>query len=83
MQPMWYVSMKNKANHIGFHYLLADLKLHFLILLELAYFARSIKQKKKDGSITHNIFRIQDSGSIMCRFYCIPAIEYMFAGKIC
>ena len=27
--------------------------------------------------ITHNIFRIQDDNSIMCRFNCIPSIEHM------
>ena len=28
------------------------------------------------------IFRIQDNESIMCGFYCVPFIEYMFAEKI-
>ena len=36
----------------------------------------------KDKSITHNIFRIQDNESIMCGFYCIAFVEYMFAGEI-
>ena len=27
------------------------------------------------------IFRIQDKGSIMCGFYCVPFIEYMLARK--
>ena len=35
----------------------------------------------KEKSITHNIFRIQDNDSIMCGFYCIAFIEYMFVGK--
>ena len=29
----------------------------------------------------HDIIRIQDYESIMCRFYCIAFIEYMLAGK--
>ena len=37
--------------------------------------------KIKDKTITHNIFGIQDDDSIMCGFYCITFIEYMFAGK--
>ena len=37
--------------------------------------------KIKDKSITHNIFRIQDDDSIMCRFYCIAFMEYMLAGE--
>ena len=32
--------------------------------------------------MTHNIFRIQDDDSVMCTFYRIDFIEYMFAGKI-
>ena len=32
--------------------------------------------------MTHNIFRIQDDDSVMCIFYRIDFIEYMFAGKI-
>ena len=35
----------------------------------------------RDKSITHNLFRIQDSYSIMCRLFCIDFIEYMLAGK--
>ena len=35
----------------------------------------------KDKSIIHNIFRIQDDGSIMCGFYCITFIEYMLTGR--
>ena len=30
---------------------------------------------------SHNIFRLQDNESIMCGFYCIAFIEYMFAAK--
>ena len=32
--------------------------------------------------MTHKIFRIQDDDSVMCTFYRIDFIEYMFAGKI-
>ena len=32
--------------------------------------------------MTHNIFRIQDDDPVMCTFYRIDFIEYMFAGKI-
>ena len=40
-----------------------------------------VLNKIRDKSITHNTFRIQDNGSIMCGFYCIDFIEYMLAGK--
>ena len=32
-------------------------------------------------SITTNIFRIQAHDSIMCRYFCIRFIDFMFAGK--
>ena len=37
--------------------------------------------KIKDKPITHNIFRVQDNESIMCRFYFIAFKEYLLAGK--
>ena len=42
------------------------------------YSSRSIN-KIKDKSITHNIFRILFDESVMCGFYCMAFIEYMFA----
>ena len=48
---------------------------------EIEYIPQKILNKIKDKSITHNIFRIQDNESVMCGFYYIAFIEYMFAGK--
>ena len=47
----------------------------------IEYILQEVLNKFKDKSITHNIFRIQDNGSIMCRFYCIAFIEYVVAGN--
>ena len=41
------------------------------------YIHQEVLNKIRHKSITHNIFRIQDNESIMCRFYCISFIEYM------
>ena len=60
--------------HIGFHYLLIEIQLYTLILLE-------VLNKIRHKSITHNIFRIQDNESTMSGFYCIIFIKYMVAGK--
>ena len=43
--------------------------------------AEEVLNKIKNKSITHNIFRVQDNESVMCRFHCISLIEYMLAGK--
>ena len=45
------------------------------------YIPQEVLNKIRDKSITHNIFRIQDSESVLCGFYCITFIEYMLAGK--
>ena len=47
----------------------------------IEYIPQEALSKIRDKSITHNIFRIQDSESIMCGFYCNAFIEYMLAGK--
>ena len=47
----------------------------------MEYIPQEVLSKIRDKSITHNIFRIQDNDSIMCGFYCIAFIEYMFVGK--
>ena len=48
---------------------------------ENQYIPQQLFRKIKDKSITHNIFRTQSDDPIMCRFYCIVFIVYMFAGK--
>ena len=47
----------------------------------LEYIPQEVLNKIKDKSITRNIFRIQDNGSIMWGFYCIAFIWYMLSGK--
>ena len=47
----------------------------------IEYISEEVLNKIRDKSITHNIFKIQDDDSIMCRFYCIAFIEQMLAGK--
>ena len=47
----------------------------------IEYIFQEVLNKIKDKLITHNIFRIQDNESIMCKFYCITFIEYMLAEK--
>ena len=47
----------------------------------IEYIFQKELNKVRDKSITHNIFIIQDTESIMCGFYCIIFIEYITAGK--
>ena len=47
------------------------------------YISQEVINKIQDKSITHNIFKIQSDGFIICAFSCIAFIEYMIARKIC
>ena len=47
----------------------------------IEYIPQEVLNKIRDKWITHDIFRIHDNESIMCRFYCISFIAYMLAGK--
>ena len=48
----------------------------------IEYIPKEVLSKIKDKSISHNIFRIQSDGSIICGFYCAAFIVYMILGKI-
>ena len=71
--------IKKVILHIGFLYLLTEVHLFTLILLE--FIPQEISSNIKHKSITHNTFRIQGNKSIMSGFYCITLIEYMLAVK--
>ena len=72
--------MKTKLKeHSGFHYLLTEMELYTLILLELNIFLEI--RDKSEKFISHNIFRIQDNDSILYGICCMAFIEYMLAGK--
>ena len=47
----------------------------------MEYIHQEALNKIRDKLITHNIFRIQDDDSIICGFYRIGFIEYMFGAK--
>ena len=47
----------------------------------IEYIPLKVLNNMKDKSVTHNIFRLQDDESIICRFSCIALIEYILAGK--
>ena len=48
----------------------------------IEYIPVEVSNEIRDKPNICNIFRIQDNESIMCGFYCIVFIEYMFAGKM-
>ena len=73
--------MTNEMNeHFGFncYWQIYD---YALDSFEVKYLSQEVLNKIKEKSITHNIFIIQDDGSIMCGFYHVALIEYMLARK--
>ena len=42
---------------------------------------KEVKQFVNNKSITANIFRVQAYDSVMCGYFCIGFIDYMFMGK--
>ena len=79
-----YLINFNDKNSEGTHRITSFIDKHLAVhfdFFEIEYIPLEILNKIRDKSITHNIFRIQDNDSIMCGFYCIAFIEYMFVGK--
>ena len=72
---------KKVTEHIGFHFLLTKITVVCFDYFGVEYIPQKVLNKITDKSITQNTFRIQDNESIMCRFYCIAFIEYIFDGK--
>ena len=71
--------MTNKAKeHIEFHCLFTGV---YFNSFGSVYIPQQVLDKIRDKSMKHNIFEIQSDDSTMCRLYCIPFIEYMFAEK--
>ena len=68
--------------HIRFHYLLTEILLFTLILLEWNIFLSEVFSKIKYKLITQNIFRIQDNDSITCGFHFIAFLEYILKNEI-
>ena len=72
---------KKVTEHIGFHFLLTKITVVCSDYFGVEYIPQKVLNKITDKSITQNTFRIQDNESIMCGFYCIVFIEYIFDGK--
>ena len=63
--------------HIGLLYFVKKTKLFILIVSVL----KEIKEFIGNKNIKANIFRVQANSSVMCGYFCIGFIDFMFAGK--
>ena len=73
--------IKKVKKHIWLQYLLTGIQLYTLIFFGFECIPQKVLNTIKDKSITHNIFRIHDNDSFMCRLCCITFVKYMLAGK--
>ena len=73
-----YVINLNDNGTNGTHYVSLFIERNPAVYFDsfgIEYIPQEILNKGKDKLITHNIFRIKDNDSIMCRFYCIAFKE--------
>ena len=52
-----------------------------LTVLELNTFQKTLKKFINKSTVVRNIFRIHSYDSIMCGYFCIDFIDFMFNGK--
>ena len=81
MECISKISMiKIVKEHMGSNYLLWEIQLYTLILLELNIILKKY-WKSKILTFTYNIFRINGDESITCGFCCIAFIEFILARR--
>ena len=74
----------NEENGEGTHWVSLYIEKNTAVSFDffgIEYIPQEVLKKIQGKSITHNIFRIQGNDSIVCGFYCVAFIEYMFARK--
>ena len=74
----------NEYADVGTHWIALDVKniesFHF-DSFGVEHAPKEIKRFVRHRNIKTNIFRIQANNSIMCGYFCIRFIAFMFAGK--
>ena len=81
-----YVINLDHSENTGTHWFVIFVKSSEIIYFDsfgVEYIPKEIMEKIKHSSknIKSNIFRIQDNNSIMCGYFRISFIEYMFGNK--
>ena len=72
-----YVINLDEDEDVGTHWIALYVKAN-----EITYFnSFGVEHIPKNKNIKTNIFRIQADNSIMCGYFCIGFIDFMFAGR--
>ena len=81
-----YVINLDHSENTGTHWIVIFMKNNEVIYFDsfgVEYIPKEIMKRIENSfkNIKSNIFRIQDNNSIMCGYFCILFIEYMFNNK--
>ena len=79
-----YMINLDKYSDIGTHWLALHVNNNNITYFDsfgVEHIWKEIKEFVKNKNITANIFRIQAYDSVMCRYFCIGFIDFMFKGK--
>ena len=79
-----YVINLDEYSDIGTHWIALYVKNNDITYFDsfgVEHIPKEIKAFIKNGNIKTNIFRIQAYDSIMCGYFCIGFINFMFKGK--
>ena len=79
-----YVINLDEYSHIGTHWIalyVLNKTVTYFDSFGIEHTPKEVKKFIANRNIITNIYRIQDYDSIMCGYFCIGFIDYMFKGK--
>ena len=79
-----YVVNLDKYSYIGTHWValyVNNKTVTYFDSFGIEHISKEVKNFVNNKNIITNIFRIQAFDSVMCRYFCIGFIDYMFIGK--
>ena len=79
-----YVINLDKYADVGTHWIALYVKINEVIYFDsfgVGHIPKEIKKFINNKNIIANIYRVQNYDSIMCGYFCIGFINYMFAGR--
>ena len=79
-----YVINRDEYSDIGTHWIALYVKnsdITYIDSFGVEHIPKEIKAFIENRNIKTNIFRIQAGDSIMCEYFCIAFIDFMFKGK--
>ena len=84
IKDLVYVINLDECSNIGTHWIGLYVNNETVTYFDSFGIEDILKEVKKfigNGNIISNIYRIQNYDSIMCGYFCIGSIDYMFKGK--